>query len=229
MWNFFLYAVTAIQAVFFIGNTVFSFTKCHPIEANWILSFDTTHCVDPSVMRTVSNLGSAINIATDFLLSLAPMVMLWNLRRPLRERILVCLLTGMGLLASLASVVKAVHVASWGLDTVDVWALAISIATWTVVEEFLAVFAACSPSLKKPLQRLLGSIGVLLTGYETHISFIDRRKFAGDDHAEKDLEQPSPAYFPGGDAANKPPAPTESSSPDASFATVTKGNVHDAK
>jgi len=94
---------------------------------------------------------SAINVNADIALSLSPLLaVLWRLRRPVPERVLVCCLTRVRLLASGASVAKAVVVAQWAPENpkVDSWAMAVSIATWTVAEQHIAVFGAYSPSLK---------------------------------------------------------------------------------
>ena len=209
LWTVFLYSVTGLQVAYFIGNTVFTFVACKPVQSNWDLSITDAHCLaSQKSTRIVSNIGSAVNILTDVLLSLAPMVVLWNLRRPLRERILVCCLTGIGLLASIACIVKAVIIQRWGDLDVDIWALGISIATWTILEQFLAVIAACSPSLKQPLQRILGRFGIFLTHYSSQVSFVRvRRSAVGTETAghrqgtEQDVGLPRPVYFrPNSDA-----------------------------
>ncbi|KAK3326062.1 hypothetical protein B0H66DRAFT_600197 [Apodospora peruviana] len=167
----FLYLILAFQLIYFVGDTIYIFLKCQPLQAAWDFTVVGGKCLDIRIDVVVSNLGSAMNILTDVFLSLAPMLILWNLRRPLRERILVCFLTGMGLFASLASVVKLIMIQSWG-NHPDPWALAMSLASWTIIEQFVAILAACSPSLKGPIQRMLGKFGILLTRYESHISFI---------------------------------------------------------
>ena len=203
LWTVFLYSVTSVQVAYFIGNTVFIFLACRPLHAIWDISVTDGYCLGPQASRIASNVGSAINITTDLLLSLAPMVMLWNLHRPLRERILVCCLMGVGLLASVACIVKAVIVREWGRADIDNWALAMSIATWTVTEQLLAVLAACSPSLKGPLERLLRRFGVLIVHYNSQLSFIPERWLEGragarrgmDIEIEPELEFPCPAHL----------------------------------
>ena len=171
-WTVFLWTVTAVQIAYFIGNSVYTFLACVPLHAIWDFTVAGANCLGPASSRIASNVGSAINITTDVLLSLAPMVLLWGLRRPLRERILVCGLMGIGLLASVACIAKAVAVRRWGDPELETWSLAMAIATWTIVEQLLAVLAACSPSLKRPLQKILGRFGILLTHYRSHVSFM---------------------------------------------------------
>lgn len=169
-----LYVVMTCQILYFVLNTMYLFSKCRPLSAAWTGTTNGGSCVDISNDVLVSNAGSGINIATDIFLSLAPMFIFWNLRRPLRERVLVCVLTGLGLLASLASIRKVTIMLKWGRPDVqgDIWELSTAINTMTILEQFLAVLAACSPSLKGPIQRGLAKWGVLLTRYDNNISFI---------------------------------------------------------
>ncbi|KAK4445774.1 hypothetical protein QBC34DRAFT_357697 [Podospora aff. communis PSN243] len=164
-WRPLILATIATQLVYLAANTTWTFTKCRPLSAAWDYSTPHAICLTLQTDLIVASIGSAVNIVTDVLLSLAPMVaVLSRLRRPRREKVLVCFLTGVGLLASGASIAKAVMVGSWAPDdmTQDSWANAVSIGTWTVAEMFIAVFGACSPSLKGPLERGLGRCGILL-------------------------------------------------------------------
>jgi len=201
LWTAFLCAVAGLQVAYFIGNTVYIFMECRPLAAMWDLAGEITDatCFGPGAVRIASNVGAGINITTDMTLSLAPMVVLWRMRRPLRERILVCGLMAIGLFASAASIVKAVLVREWGNPQVDPWALGAAIGTWTILEQLLAMLAACSPSLKGPLQRLLGRFGILLTRYNSQLSFIQRSDTCT---VRGEMEQGAkPVYFSPGDSA----------------------------
>jgi hypothetical protein len=165
-WRIFLYTLMAIQTIYGIGNTLFNLViACRPLEAAWNPFLPGAKCVSYEIMRGVSNTGSAINITTDVLLSLAPATFLRKLNRPLRERIFVCVLMGMGLFASVSSIVKTVIVKDWGdpMTADDWWAMGVSICTWTVLEQLLGVLAACVPAMKGIFQRCLGAMGVHLT------------------------------------------------------------------
>lgn len=165
-WRIFLYTVIGVQAIYGIGNTIFDLAiACQPLAAAWDLTIPGGRCVPTHVMRGVSNLGSSINITTDVLLSLAPATFLRKLNRPLRERVFVCVLMGMGLFASGSSIVKTVIIKDWGefSPEIDFWAMGVSISTWTALEQLLGVLAACVPAMKGIFQRCLGAVGVSLT------------------------------------------------------------------
>ncbi|KAK4450385.1 hypothetical protein QBC34DRAFT_461966 [Podospora aff. communis PSN243] len=191
-WRPFLYGIVAVQMVWFVGDTVYIFgLKCRPLRAAWDLRVWAeagSECTSTKTDVLVSSIGSAINVVTSLLLSVAPMAVLAKLRRPRRERLLVCVLTGIGLFASGASIVKAVKVGRWDTNEVeDTWALAMQIATWTVVELLVAVLAACSPSLKGPIEGLLGRCGILLTGRrEEEFGFAGEH--GGRSRGERELE-----------------------------------------
>jgi hypothetical protein len=196
-WTFFLYTVATLQVLYFVANIVFAFVQCRPLAAVWdpVLAADPSSvCLGAAATRITSNVSSGINTATDLALSMAPMVILWKMHRPLRERILVCALMAVGLLASASSLAKAVIIQEWGNPDVDSWALAESIATWTIVEQELAVLAACSPSLKGPLQRLLGRMGIALTRYNSRVSFMTRPDTRRDG-PEMGKDGGQPVYF----------------------------------
>ena len=165
-WRIFLYTIMGVQVVYGVGNTLFNLAiACQPLEAAWNPFLPGGHCVSYEIMRGVSNVGSAINITTDVLLSLSPATFLRKLNRPLRERVFVCVLMGMGLFASVFSIIKTVIVKDWGDPTaaVDFWAMGVSISTFTVFEQLLGVLAACVPAMKGIFQRCLGAMGVSLT------------------------------------------------------------------
>ncbi|KAK4151820.1 hypothetical protein C8A00DRAFT_16792 [Chaetomidium leptoderma] len=170
-WKVGLYILLAIQLMHWLANLVYTFAKCQPYHAAWDLTVDPRSCPSNEIDIIVSMTASGINIATDLVLSVAPMFIFWNLRRPLRERILICSLTSIGLFATAASIMKVVVVARWA-GANDQWESAITLATWTVTEQFVSILAACSPSLKGPIERLLNKLGIPLVEHNEYISFV---------------------------------------------------------
>ncbi|KAK0708489.1 hypothetical protein B0H67DRAFT_648547 [Lasiosphaeris hirsuta] len=147
---------------------------CHPLSDWWDITNSTPHCVDANTIHILSIAGSVIGIATDVLLSLSPITFLWTLHRPVRERVLVCLLMGMCLFASVASIVKLVIVLKWDPKPGDdIWAVSMSISTWRVTELFFGIMAGCLPILKPPLERCLGRFGIALGQYQEEELYTD--------------------------------------------------------
>ncbi|KAK4164286.1 hypothetical protein QBC43DRAFT_288880 [Cladorrhinum sp. PSN259] len=175
-----LYTMMVIQIAYCIAALSYQLFRCRPIQAAWDISIIDEKCPSIQVTLAVSTLGSAINITTDIVLSVAPTVIFWNLRRPLRERIVICTLSCLGLLASAASVMKAVVIGTWQGEK-DMVSVGLRIATWTVLEQLVSVTAACGPALKRPIEFVLAKFGIVLIPPESTISFVhmglpDRRE-----------------------------------------------------
>jgi len=168
-WRIFLYFIMGIQVAYGVLNLFFNLViACRPLAAAWDMNLmlsNPNYCVPQHVMAAASNTGSAINITTDVLLSLAPAVFLRKLTRPLRERLFVCFLMGLGLFATLSSILKTVAVQRFYDPTTpfeDFFPVSIAITTWTILEQFSGILAACIPALKGIFQRCLGTMGVSL-------------------------------------------------------------------
>ncbi|KAK0737913.1 hypothetical protein B0T18DRAFT_432823 [Schizothecium vesticola] len=167
-WRLFIYAIMAIQVVYGVGNLVFNLTACRPLQASWDFALALSlpgACLETKYMAAASNTGSAINITTDVLLSLAPAVFLRKLNRPLRERLFICFLMGLGLFATLSSILKTVEVQKFydpSTPITDFFPIGITISTWTVLEQMSGILAACIPANKGVLQQCLGKVGVSL-------------------------------------------------------------------
>ncbi|KAK0611213.1 hypothetical protein B0T14DRAFT_440077 [Immersiella caudata] len=167
-WRIFLYSIIALQVAYGVLNLFFNTViACRPLSHAWDFTIPPhlKGCVSSDVMRAASNTGSGVNIVTDVLLSLSPAVFLRKLNRPLRERIFVCVLMGLGLLASVSSIVKTVFVQRFYDPTYpfeDIMPLGISISTYTILEQFTGILAACIPAMKNIFQACLGKMGVSL-------------------------------------------------------------------
>ncbi|KAK1751907.1 hypothetical protein QBC47DRAFT_79381 [Echria macrotheca] len=190
-WRPLLFVIIAVQLLFFAANMVYNFSKCRPLVSAWDFSNPSAICYPERTDFIFSITGSVINVMTDVALSLSPLLaVLLRLPRPPLERLLVCCLTGIGLLASSASLAKAVVVAQWDPEKpqeLDLWAMAVSIATWTVAEQFIAVFGACSPSLKRPIERMLGRYGIQLSSSKTQVRDIAQIENLGGGSSSGDL------------------------------------------
>ncbi|KAK0702753.1 hypothetical protein B0H67DRAFT_391931 [Lasiosphaeris hirsuta] len=165
-WRIFLYSIISLQVAYGILNLVFNLgIACRPLAKAWDIRITTGYCVPVEVMRAASNTGSGVNIVTDVLLSLAPAVFLRKLNRPLRERVFICLLMGLGLFASLFSILKTVQVQKFYDPTLspdEFFPVGITVSTYTILEQLTGILAACIPALKGILQSCLGRMGVSL-------------------------------------------------------------------
>ena len=166
-WRIFLFSIIGLQCAYGILNVFFNLLiACKPLARAWDFRITEGYCVPVEVMKAASNTGSGVNIVTDIALSLAPAVFLRKLNRPLRERIFICFLMGLGLIASAWSIIKTVEVQKFyapGVPIDEMIPIGITVATYTVLEQFTGILAACIPAMKGIFQACLGRMGVSLT------------------------------------------------------------------
>ncbi|KAK2789663.1 hypothetical protein FQN52_006002 [Onygenales sp. PD_12] len=92
-----------------------------------------------------------------------PIRLIWGLQRPLRERILVSCLMGMGLVATGTVCVKMTTFVTVGQG--DPLSSTVWPSLLAKLEELLGIIAACTPCLKSPAERFLQRIGVISDRY----------------------------------------------------------------
>ncbi len=116
-------------------------------------------CPPFSTVLIFVTVNGGLNILIDSTLSLAPLSFIAKLHRPVREKVLLAALMGMGLLASAASIRKTMLVKEVARST-DLPALMLSMTIYGNVELFIGILAACLPYTKSIIQRALARIGV---------------------------------------------------------------------
>lgn len=69
----------------------------------------------------------------------------------------------LGLLAGISSIIKNLIIADFGKPGLDMWAMNVSISTWTALEMLLGIIAACVPFCRPVLERCLSSVGLSIS------------------------------------------------------------------
>jgi hypothetical protein len=162
LWRRFLWGMIVATIIVSIYNMLFQVLQCIPLAAAWDLLGVMTDakCISKEGIRINLYCISAFNIITDIISALMPFTFLKKVQIPLRERIVIGMLMGLGLFAAVASTLKAVYSATFGTGG-DYNLEGITVGTWTVIEEQIAFIAACIPCLRSPFQRLLERVGIL--------------------------------------------------------------------
>ncbi|KAL1968958.1 hypothetical protein VTN77DRAFT_792 [Rasamsonia byssochlamydoides] len=95
----------ALLATIFIFLSIF---QCIPVRAYW--DVDPTypyHCLDGTADVFAA---SVVNISTDFLTTVVPMPLIWRLKLPVRQRIAVIAIFGLGVTVNVAGSVRTYYV-----------------------------------------------------------------------------------------------------------------------
>ncbi|KAK3329220.1 hypothetical protein B0H66DRAFT_540454 [Apodospora peruviana] len=147
-----VYTVLFVVIVYSL-NAGFSFLYlCNPIRRLWDGSDGT--CVD---LYTAFLVSSAINSATDVVILLLPMWLLWPLTMELRQKIAVGLVLMTGGFVCGVSFFRLATIPA-GKDDPDVtWNYCIN-NIWCLVELYVGIVCACLPCLKPFVRKRLPSI-----------------------------------------------------------------------
>ena len=110
-------------------------------------------------LTTKNFVHPAIQVTADLILALMPVKLVWHLRLPLREKILMASLMALGLLATGMACAKMTTCNSFG--TGDSLRDNVYPSMLAELEIWIGVIAGCLPSLKAPVERALREWGVL--------------------------------------------------------------------
>jgi hypothetical protein len=162
-WRRFLWAMVALQIVVAMFNTLGIFLQCIPFHKSWDLIGSVPGTCWSKRAQSISTIVvSVINIITDFVFSALPISFLRKVQRPVRERVVVGILMGLGVCAGVMSIVKITAATKFG-RTNDTINESIMIGTWSVIEELIGLIVICVPCLRSPLQRAVQTFGGMTT------------------------------------------------------------------
>jgi hypothetical protein len=177
-WRVFLVATITAQCLMALFITIMHATRYIPLDAQWspdLAIRNNAQVWSDWAFGIAISVTSSINILTDIVFSLLPLVFLREIQRPLREKVVIGGLMAMGLVGSSASVIKTTKVHNFGKGN-NPLANGIRIALWSLLEEQLGFIAACVPCLKALFQRFLCHFGLITTSRSRtagHRAYID--------------------------------------------------------
>jgi hypothetical protein len=162
-WRRFLWAMIALQIVVAVFNTLGIFLQCIPFEKSWdLLGVVPGSCWSKRTQSISTIVVSVINIITDFVFATLPIGFLRKVQRPIRERLVVGILMGLGVFAGVASIIKITAATQFG-RTGDMINESVGIGMWSVIEEQIGLIAISVPCLRSPVQRVIHTFGGLRT------------------------------------------------------------------
>lgn len=151
-WRWVLCSMCVLQVLIAVCMNAFFFSQCTPLAMNWdpsatgtckplyvaqirqvFLFWGENHGPPANMSICSIYVNAALTITTDFILSLIPITFLRKLQRPLRERIAIGCLMGLGLIASCASIYKTTLATSYG-NTGDALRDSVGLTVWSILE-----------------------------------------------------------------------------------------------
>ena len=178
-WLAFLYIMIAIQVATCIGSVAFILFRCIPMRANWDHDVTGARCASVKSIYYTIYITAVISIVTDLILALLPLAFIRKMQRPLRDKIVLSALMGLGIFATIMSIVKTTVVKQYD-STGDILWDSVDLSLWSILEEQAGIIAACIPCLRSPFERILDRIG-FVPGAErgqdaSNVSYIGNRR-----------------------------------------------------
>lgn len=90
-----IYAIGVVVLIFWITSIFAIIFTCIPVQAAWDYSITDAKCIH---ILDYFYTAAGVNIATDLLLCFLPLPTIWALQMPKAQRVVVCLIFGMGTL-----------------------------------------------------------------------------------------------------------------------------------
>ncbi|KAF1964375.1 hypothetical protein BU23DRAFT_521228 [Bimuria novae-zelandiae CBS 107.79] len=169
-WKWILWAVIAIQVITYAGHMLFQFANCRPLKANWMPMYDV-RCWPRKYVLIFGWVANGILVALDVILALLPIHLIRTLNRTTREKMLICCLMAMGLLAAVIAAYRmGISDKTFAGDLVSG---TVMMSMWCMLEVLLGIIAACLAPLKAHAERFLHRVGLLASrGEMTRPSFV---------------------------------------------------------
>ncbi|KAK6523986.1 hypothetical protein TWF694_005655 [Orbilia ellipsospora] len=150
-----LYGILALIVLFFFLTFFTTIFQCHPIAAAFdfriaLTQHDKLRCLS---IKDFFYVSGSVNMFTDLLLVVLPMPLAWKLGLDLRKRIPIILLFSLGILVTVASMVRITTLHSLG--TFDLSYNTTGGLLWSIIEVNIALICASGPAIKPLILRFL--------------------------------------------------------------------------
>lgn len=116
-------------------------------------------CFKRSVINGNIVAFSGVQVGLDLIFSFIPITFIRKLNRPRREKIFMCILMALGLVASCAAIARTMTLQGFYTSR-DSFRSNVTIALWAVLEQQFALIAATIPTLKAFMEKTLVRIGL---------------------------------------------------------------------
>ena len=182
-WKIFLYLLVSLILAATVVAYITAFFQCRPVAALWDPTIPGAKCWMPKYVNARFFTLNIFVIVTDVIFSTLPVAFIRQLNRPLREKIVLYFLMGLGLFGSVAAILKTIQIDTLTNKDDSLWA-GVDIAMWCLLEQQLSIIAGCLPYLKSTFERALARFGPLPSLPTTIPSFVighknDTRKHFG--------------------------------------------------
>ncbi|KAF4548009.1 Hypothetical protein D9617_33g038730 [Elsinoe fawcettii] len=143
----FLWCFIALVGAYTLASDLTIVLACIPVNASWNFALmSTAKCFPISTFTSLGVANSVVTIATDLLLALLPMPIVWKLHASMRTKVALILVLALGLIACAAGAIKVYYQLTF-LSQPDRF-FTNSFPVWGALEICIAILAGNLPTLK---------------------------------------------------------------------------------
>ncbi|MCJ1456488.1 hypothetical protein MMC28_006849 [Mycoblastus sanguinarius] len=147
-WRYFLFGLIAFLVLTHLPLTLLFLLQCIPLNKNWSTSVPG-HCFSKRAVEKIIVVQGVFSIVTDFVGATFPVLLLWNSRLPMRQKIALNLLMGLGVMFVLSTSIVDVRTSySWEILSNDVTWVGVGNALTRILEVNFCIIAACIPIMR---------------------------------------------------------------------------------
>ncbi|KAI3393085.1 hypothetical protein diail_4756 [Diaporthe ilicicola] len=133
-------------------NIILDLTACIPLNAFWDGSVAATYCHSNQVYIALTGL----QIGTDFLIFLLPLPVVWSIRAPKDQKIVLSIVFSFGFFICIVSIIRIILLAT-GIGAADFSYTGVDINYWSLVEVNTAIVCASVMTLKPLFNRIFAA------------------------------------------------------------------------
>ncbi|KAH7020232.1 hypothetical protein EDB80DRAFT_633595 [Ilyonectria destructans] len=172
---YFMYGIMGLMAVTATGCMIWLFTNCVPFAANWNVKLG--HCKSADGFLIISYVGTSVQVVSDWACAITPFFIVYSLQMPRRTKISVVGVLSLGILASIAALMRIVSYKYIDIKAYpdDYMVAEGRLLLWSLLESSFAIIACSLPSLKLFTKCLNGS-----TNRSTGLTPRSRPNYRGD-------------------------------------------------
>lgn len=143
-FSYILWGLIVLVSVLSVAAVITLLAKCRPIQANWN---GTGTCVNSDVFAALAKTAYAFDVLSDLAMATISTLLLWAPDIRLRAKVLTGLALGLGVVASVASVLRTAYTDAYVSDENYLYNTG-KIVLWTVVECGIGIIAGSLPMLR---------------------------------------------------------------------------------
>jgi len=151
-----LWGLIVLSCISTIMACIVVWSTCRPMAFTWDKTIKGGKCSTLEAVIALSYVVSGVNIVTDWTCAVMPAFILWDVQMRKKLKISVCIILGMGAVASTATLIRLKTIPAYRNANDYLYGIA-EIAIWSVVEIGLGIIAGSVATLKPLFNKIFGS------------------------------------------------------------------------